>query len=496
MLLLALLAVGPSRPPSDSVDVAIFTPAPILVRLHLRLGGAALQSRFDALMDDVFRDLDKNRDGILDKKELARLPDLGGNGLINVGGNFAFGGMPKADIPDKLTRAGLAAHYARQGIVPFRVVAAGDPSGRGRTPAAITNRLFKLLDKNGDGVLDAKELVGAEKELLRHDADEDELISVAEVLDERAQPDTILLGGPAGADARDWLPLRSAADLWEAKRRFKEAGRTLDVSRPDAVAKLDLGGRGATVELAAKSKGVAVRGEVLEIGNVSIRFGGLTTGPGFALARLAPEEQAKQLLQQADADKNGYVDREEAKRNPFFMGKFDAIDADGDGMIVEKEIKAYLVRTEELTAKVKAATAQVSVSEAGNGLFDLLDLDGDGTLTLREMRRAPEVLKRLKKEKLSPKDMPRQFRASMGPGQFGGGGFLAFVVGVGFGDTALPRKKAKGPEWFRRMDRNGDGDLSPSEWLGTKEEFDAMDADKDGLVSLAEAEAWLKRKKR
>jgi len=40
------------------------------------------------------------------------------------------------------------------------------------------------------------------------------------------------------------------------------------------------------------------------------------------------------------------------------------------------------------------------------------------------------------------------------------------------------------------MDRNGDGDVSPTEWLGSKEDFDAIDTDKDGLISLEEAEAY------
>lgn len=40
------------------------------------------------------------------------------------------------------------------------------------------------------------------------------------------------------------------------------------------------------------------------------------------------------------------------------------------------------------------------------------------------------------------------------------------------------------------MDRNGDGDISRSEFLGTRAEFDTIDTDHDDLIGLAEAEAF------
>jgi hypothetical protein len=42
------------------------------------------------------------------------------------------------------------------------------------------------------------------------------------------------------------------------------------------------------------------------------------------------------------------------------------------------------------------------------------------------------------------------------------------------------------------MDRNQDGDVSQREFLGTPEEFKRIDADGDGLISPAEAEAYQK----
>jgi hypothetical protein len=40
------------------------------------------------------------------------------------------------------------------------------------------------------------------------------------------------------------------------------------------------------------------------------------------------------------------------------------------------------------------------------------------------------------------------------------------------------------------MDRNGDGDISPKEWLGTEEDFRQIDTDGDGLISAEEARKY------
>jgi hypothetical protein len=49
------------------------------------------------------------------------------------------------------------------------------------------------------------------------------------------------------------------------------------------------------------------------------------------------------------------------------------------------------------------------------------------------------------------------------------------------------RGQGSGPLWFRKMDRNNDGDVSAREFLGTPEQFRRIDSDGDGLISPAEA---------
>ena len=53
-----------------------------------------------------------------------------------------------------------------------------------------------------------------------------------------------------------------------------------------------------------------------------------------------------------------------------------------------------------------------------------------------------------------------------------------------------------GPKWFLGSDRNNDGDLTWNEFLGHREDFHALDADRDGLIDPIEASQADKLKSR
>lgn len=130
-------------------------------------------------------------------------------------------------------------------------------------------------------------------------------------------------------------------------------------------------------------------------------------------------------------------------------------------------------RAEVKTAFDAAAAGVVSLTAVPGpvGLFDRLDADRDGQLSVAELRAAKSVL-----AGWSPTDA---------------GASLVIVPGVAK-PPAVPLVRTftreTGPQWFRALDKNGDGFVSAREFVGTAEQFRKLDADGDGLVSPEEAE--------
>ena len=52
-----------------------------------------------------------------------------------------------------------------------------------------------------------------------------------------------------------------------------------------------------------------------------------------------------------------------------------------------------------------------------------------------------------------------------------------------------PGLPERGPLWFRKMERNGDGVVTLREFLGTRDDFKRIDTNGDGIITPEEAEA-------
>ncbi|HBI43016.1 MAG TPA: hypothetical protein DDY78_09195 [Planctomycetales bacterium] len=454
-----------------------------------------------------------------------------------------------ADGDHKVTPAEFLNYYRRSGAGPVQLV--GAPAGIGAN--ALTETLFKILDTNKDGKLSKKELAAAEIVLHKYDQNDDEVITAQELTQAvvlpvsgpgmmqapppRALP---LLESPFLLVPREEAPKRVTERLKTAKQvlaRYDkdkngklspaEIGLPKDVfDRYDA----DKDGEWSAVELLRWMIFEPDVETVVRLGRVSDKdapmdliparassgepslvahkaaFDAVTIGMDDAQISLIRAGGAagygsltenvfqayRQQFQAIDKDDKGYITREQAGggQNAALYGLFPIADRDGDGRLTEQELRAWSA----LATEAVGSAPTISVADNGRALFEMIDVNNDGRLTVRELRGAWARLAPYDhngRGAVSREEIPRQFQLSIMETGFDANAVPQMQVQQAMAATpTAPGRIERGPLWFRRMDVNGDGDVSPREFLGSLEDFRRIDADGDGLISLEEAEAF------
>jgi len=534
---------------------------PILIALHLRIDGQSFRVKHRAFLNTLFDHLDRNRDGVLNRAEAMAAPTAAvlssPLGLLGFARRGAVGPRLTPASDGKVTRDGLAAYYARTGLPAFQISDGAIQSVRVRlafpgnetSGEQLTDRLFKLLDTNGDGKLSRQELETAPTVLGKLDLDEDEMLTAEEVMGESAAyalpfatprrpvmpgaarvvhavadgPDEILarvllqrygkggelslavLPGPTRATLafldRDRDGKLSLAELAQFGSKSADVSLTVRLGNRGEAPPVTLhsekpGGkkRGAQAGITVKT---SREGAMLHLGTTRLEIGSKqTTLTGF---EANVRNQLKSVFRQADMANKGYLEKTDLQRIAFLRDAFEAIDSDDDGKVTEKELMAYVDRMAALARQAERSCVSMTVSSEGKGLFDLLDTNGDGKLSVRELRNAPRLLALLDGDgdgKLARAEVPRHYRAGLVLGPSGGQDpFRPVAVPSGIRRTPDVRRPARGPMWFQKMDRNRDGDVSRKEFVGTDEQFREIDSDGDGLISIEEAERYDRRKR-
>jgi Ca2+-binding EF-hand superfamily protein len=542
----AVQAAGPPRPvpPDDTQDVLFLCDErPVLLRLHLRLDGRPAATRWHAFMARLFAFLDRNGDGVLDRTEAGRAPApfqvrqlLQGDPYYYwSGSNVVLAGMD-SDGDGTVTWAEFLSYYRRSPAGPVQAGPGAFAVGPGAD--ALTNALFAALDTNKDGKLSRAELLAAPAVLSKFDSNDDELVSSQELMGSpggyftppaRGMPRraaSLILAERSPPGKRIAGPLylaRALLNRYDTNRDGKlsrgEIGlprvlfKRLDTNRDGKLDVLELlrwlaappevelivdVGTGAM--LAPRLGRGRLPAGVRKVSNraVSLGLNGavLTVSRGI-VAPGRPVPAARQFLlnqfRALDRDRKGYITREQVQfRTPYLSGVLQVADRDGDGKLTEKELNTWL----DLADSAIGCQTALTLADQGRGLFALLDSNGDGQLSVRELRNAWARLadRADATGHVTRKAIPRLYRLTIHQG----GATYAALAGVPAVRAELARAAApaRGPLWFRKMDRNGDGDVSPAEWLGTPEEFRRIDTDGDGLISVEEAERYDKLRRK
>ncbi len=534
------LAAGaePEKQADDLQTIVLFTDTrPVLIHIHVRVDGRPLHAAWDQLTRKVFESLDLNKDGILSRGELKKLPPP----QVLVGADFDFEALDEGATLDQLRD-----YYRRNGGEPFQVITTSSPVVESRA-AALNEALFNLLDTNKDGKLSKEELAMAPAILLRKDVNDDEMVDAFELvgarsdeqIQRRAQSDkgrvddsllrVINPGEPPSQLARELLTHYGPKGQTRVRKlTAKEIGldeatfKLLDVDengeldneelmrfckrRPDVELMVQFGNTErdkprleirSTKDQPLASKLQSPKDGALVLDFDLTRVELQIESIGAKASRKAIRDRYLLLFADADTDNNGYLDRNEARQSPTFRDLFTLMDADGDGKLFEKEMLAYLDHLADLQAEAMAAVVILSGTDKSHGLFDLIDANRDGRLSLREMRNAVNLIKVLDRDgdgKISKTEFLRIYQLTLAHGANADRIALDEIDGVRKRFTGAPDPRA--PLWFQKMDLNGDGDLSRREFLGTAQQFKEIDLDGDGLISVDEAIAFEKKRRR
>ena len=520
----------------------------VVIRLHLRVDGKSYASVWNQMIDRYFRELDANKDGALTGAEIGLIPTQTEIMRNNAGrGQPSTRRLPTVSRSSadsnprdgKVTREELKAYLKRIGVRPFSVFTTeGDVQQRlvrvynQSNPNQAGQKLFDRLDTNNDGKLSRKELLAAAKSLRKSDLDDDELISAAELQGPRS-PYVNFVGSatqrspgvssgflslssdtPATQivrqlirkyDRRPTDGKLSAAELGLSKQEFAPFDADKDgaldftelrqfLSKPPANIELvvRLGRRNGSqkmIELAGVGAGLEsqVKQVAAQMANLSLKNSQVDIVTGSSGGWAVSQTQAyDQQFQAADADNNGYIDRNESRRYGTFANTFDQMDTDKDGKVFKKEMHAYFRRQESLT---KSQTV-LTISSQGRDLFQILDLDRDGRLSRAELEAAVNRIDTWDKDgdaQIAKAEIPRQYRLSLDRGQVGNGIRVPVAVATYGSGGVVRRGMTTGPRWFVRMDLNQDGEVSRREFLGTPTVFKQLDRNGNGRLDATEA---------
>jgi Ca2+-binding EF-hand superfamily protein len=331
-----------------------------------------------------------------------------------------------ADGDGRVSRAEFRNFYQQTIGSPVEVRVVGPPG-----ELVVANaELVRRLDRDGDGVLTRAELSRAPELLASLDEDEDGTLTLGEILAGRKPGKPTPAGLILGASPARTETVR--LDLATGKGFRQELGGERWSFVP----------RGTGTERVAASRRFCL-----------VQFQTVAAGQDFV---------TREAVAEGDAGLLAVV--------------FPAADRDGDGKLTLRELQDFL----DLVQRGVSCLAVIEVSDRGRSLFDVLDRDGTGRLDARTLAAASRAIPG---ERCAVAELPFSVRVTMSAGP-AARSFGPVPLAEGKLPTAHPAPAAADvPEWFRAMDRNGDGVVTAAEFLGPRALFQKLDRNGDGVLT-------------
>lgn len=345
--------------------------------------------------------------------------------------------------------------------------------------------LWNALDADGDDSLNEAEIGAASERLSQADVDENSIVELEELFSIK----------PGATTAPHGYPL---VVILDSETNWRQLGSYLKAAY----------GRGAS-----KQQGPAASTTPTLLTRIA-------SGDGFIqaseLEALLDEEADVRLrvslAGNEDKEQKGEekVAKEEegTKEEEKVSGEVALLTATSDDYVASDKKITWVYGAEYLEFSAgesneketsEPTATQISIGAAVDGypLFRLVDRNGDRRLSPRECRSLKNVLAGLDLNgdgQIHQSEKPTAIRIALTRGPHAHemlseptSSERAFASS-GKGAPTVPAKPAKDvPPWFTDMDRNRDGDVSRSEFLGTSEQFKQLDLDGDGLIGSQEA---------
>ena len=532
--------------PQDPIErFLLLTPGgPLVVQVAITIDGKPFRMKREELIDKLLLAADTDGDGKptweealstprftlgrlnvasdQQRKAYAKTWDKNKNGEVDRTEARAFVAQTYRSPAFSLVGGIATGGYARGGLVVA-------PNGRVGSGGAASD-VLRLLDEDNDGQVSAKEIENAGERLKSRDADDNDLLYSNEIsasatfrtlqVQRNRRPARQQIAVPLGSSVKPETLFAIIRGLY--KDKDGNVVKSSFSAIPSLFDKLD-----ANTDGILDQQEVSVLNDMPPHIELAIAFGESEGPKGISVKMLAPElsksapqpgngkgagnsasvevpgvkmtfvanvaqprvfnyaNTAKSYLTRFDKDSNGYLQVDELPAN--LARQFKNWDGDGDGKVFEKDI------TESYTRMLAPQQTQIRaiVLQQRNSVFQALDLSGDGRLSLREMRTASEQLKELDDNqdgRITSSEIPAALTIRFGRG--GTSYYAPRPVAVGRRPaSAAPAPSRDQPEWFTRMDRNGDGDLTLKEFLGGKTKFAELDTNQDGFIEPKEAKA-------